>query len=253
MKRYVLSEHLKTRRTTLRKMMVFIPFLCALVACGFNSMGGPEVTKWTLVTILNQWALMWMPALIALLTGLRHSHEQKSTGYKTIYSFPIDLRASWLSKMLLMSVYSFFATALLGLMIGLLSLMQSYETGLQVSLLDIYAALALCWVLTLWQIPFYSWLVRKVNFFILIIVNCALSIGLGALPAPYKLWWLSPWSWPLRMEAPLLQLHPNGIPLKVGSPLLDGSVIPIAIALSLLLFGLMLPLTSRAFQHREVL
>lgn len=252
MKRYILSEHLKTRRTTLRKMMIFIPILCTLVGYGFSAMGGPQVVNWTLLTMMNQWALLWMPALIALLVGINHNLEERSTEYKTIFSFSINLQTSWFSKNAVLAFYSLFSTLLLGLFITLLGLTGAFDTELA-SFTNIILALFLCWLLTLWQIPFYLWLVRKVNFFILMIVNCILGIGLGAVTAPEKWWWANPWGWSLRLEASLLKLHPNGIPLVENSPLLDRSVLPIGIILSLMLLGVILYLTSQSFKRREVL
>jgi ABC-2 type transport system permease protein len=252
MKQYIISEHLKTKKTVLRKLVLFIPALCALVTYSFNALGGEETIPQTLVTILNHWSLLWMPALIVLLTGLLHNHEKKSTQYKTIIGFPINLQSSWLAKSFLIASYTFFATCILGILISFLRFIIMSNVTQPVSLLNIYISLFFSWFLTLWQIPVCLWLAKKINYFILVIVNCIINLELGAGRAPSSNWWLSPWSWPLRVDAPLLRLHPNGIPLDSTSPLLSFNVIPIAVISACLLCILALFFTRKALVKYEV-
>lgn len=252
MKQYIISEHLKTKKTVLRKLVLFIPVLCVLVTYSFNALGGEETIPQTLVTILNHWSLLWMPALIVLLTGLIHNHEKKSTQYKTIIGFPIHLQSSWLAKSFLIAGYTFFSICVLGLLILLLRFIVMPHLVQPVSMLNIVISLFLSWLLTLWQIPVCLWLAKKINYFILIIINCIVNLELGTGYATSENWWVIPWSWPLRVDVPLLRLHPNGIPLDSTSTLLSFNVIPIAVISACVLYILALFFTRKALVKYEV-
>ncbi|MNI60879.1 hypothetical protein D3C73_1161190 [compost metagenome] len=87
----------------------------------------------------------------------------------------------------------------------------------------------------------------------------AASIGLGVagmfagvIAAPGPNWLYVPWSWALRLMCPVAGVHPNGVPLESGSPLLDTSVIPVGIAVSLLFFAASSWLTGMWFARKEV-
>lgn len=74
----------------------------------------------------------------------------------------------------------------------------------------------------------------------------------GVLTAPKPNWLYVPWSWPLRLMSPVAGVNPNGVPLLPGDPLLDTSVIPAGIAVSLLFFAACSWLTGVWFARREV-
>ncbi|MNO03291.1 hypothetical protein D3C81_2239470 [compost metagenome] len=74
----------------------------------------------------------------------------------------------------------------------------------------------------------------------------------GVYAAPGPNWIYIPWSWPLRLMCPVAGVHPNGVLLPAGDPLLDPSVIPIGIAVSLLFFVCSSWLTGLWFARREV-
>ena len=85
------------------------------------------------------------------------------------------------------------------------------------------------------------------------------SIGLGlfgmvagVLAAVKSVWFLVPWSWSLRLMCPVVGVHPNGVRLAIGDPLLDPSVIPIGILVSLAFFVALSALTGLWFSKREV-
>ena len=68
-----------------------------------------------------------------------------------------------------------------------------------------------------------------------------------------KSWWfVIPWSWGTRMMCPVLQLAPNGVMLEAGDPLLDTSVLPVGIILSIAAFFAVTGLTALWFQRREL-
>ncbi len=249
---YLISENLKTKKTILRKLLISIPLLCAGIALIFDFLGFGYFTNNSIFTSLNHWSLSWMPTLIVFLTGMLHKIEQNSTGYKTIFSFPIDLKKSWIAKITILALFTLIASIFLGILVTILNISLSNKDVLVVPFYNCLIAIIISWLTSLWQIPLCLWLSRKINFFILLILTYSINLELGASRAPSSLWWLFPWSMPLRLQCPLLHHHPNGLPLDSNSALLDPSVIPVGIVLGIFLFLILVLLTSYSFKKSEV-
>lgn len=253
MNKYLFSEALKTKRTLLRKSLIFVPILCVSIAYIFSYLGGEGSVKLVFVTSLNHWSLIWMPALIVLITGMFHNLEKNDTEYKAIFSFPISLRKSWISKIILLSSFTLLASTFLGILFIMLKLTMIKTPTDSTPFYNCFISIIISWIATLWQIPLCLWLSRKVNFFLLMFISCAANLELGAGKAISSLWWLYPWSWPLRLQSPLLRLHPNGLPIKESnSPLLSQLVIPQGILLGILIFLILLIVTSFSFEKSEI-
>ncbi len=61
----------------------------------------------------------------------------------------------------------------------------------------------------------------------------------------------NPYSWATRLMCPLIGVHPNGIVLNQGDPLLNGDVIGIGIILSMVSFSILLFITGKLFEKKE--
>ena len=249
---YLKSEILKTKRTNIRKILLMIPLLCSLLALGFNFLSGdPEIISLSAETIINHWGILWLSVFIALTAGLLNNLERKSTNFKTIIALPINLQKKEMSRVLLVTGFVMVGSLLLIAAIGLTSLLIQTSPYL-VPLSSCFLAVILMFVTSLWQIPFCLWLSRKTNFFITLLLNSMLNLSLGTLFAPTEDWWFIPYSWHLRVQMPLTQLHSNGIPLPQNDELLSYSVIPIALVLSVLFFLVLTLITVRSFNKIEV-
>lgn len=251
MNAYLRAEWLKTKHTTLRKMTVLIPAVCLLMAGGFCLLGGMEVIRLADVTTLNHWALVWLPAAVALLAGLLHKLERKSTGYRTVFGSPVNPAKVWLAKNISIAALLLLASLLLWIGVAVFDLLfLGTETSAD-TLLRCLIALLVSWTAVLWQIPLYLWLAQKISYFALILLSCGLSILAGTEYAPESNWWAVPWAWVLRLQAPLLKLHPNGIPLEAGSPLLQYDGFPQAILISVVLLAAVAVLSTALFTGRK--
>jgi ABC-2 type transport system permease protein len=252
MKKYLIAENLKTKRTMLRKMLIFIPILGAFLGSIFDFLGVGYFTTNTIFTTINYWSLLWMPALIALSTSMLHKLEQVSTGYKTIFSFPIDLKKSWISKIIVLAMFTLAASAFLGMLIIILNLVFTKSETVTVPFYNCFIAIITSWLTSLWQIPLCLWLSKKINFFMLLLGTCALNMELGADMATSSSWWLCPWSLPLRLQCPLLHRHPSAMPLQPNSALFNQWVIPVGIILGISLFLILVIFTTYSFKKSEV-
>ena len=248
---YLKSEILKTKRTTIRKIVWIIPIIGSLLALSFNALGGPEITKLSVETITNHWGIIWISVLIALTAGLLNHLEKKSTKFKTIIGLPINLQRKEVSRILFVSGLIAIGSLLLIIMILLISLFIPSAPALA-PLSSCVLAVFLTFIVTLWQVPFCLWLSRKTNFFITLLVNSMLNLNLGAFFAPTDNWWMIPYTWHLRILMPLTKLHSNGIPLTRNDELLSYSVVPIALLLSLLFFFILTFATVKSFNKIEV-
>jgi ABC-2 type transport system permease protein len=252
MNKYLIAENLKTKRTMLRKILIFMPILCTILSFTFDFLGFGYFTADSVFTSINHWSLLWMPALIALTTSMFHKLEQNSTGYKTIFSFPIDLKKSWISKIILLSSFTLISSIFLCVILTILNMIF---TRTQINSVPFYYCLIAAiigWLTSLWQIPLCLWLSKKINLFVLLLGTCAANMELGATCAPSSLWWLSPWAFPLRLQCPILHHHPNGLPLEPGSSLLNPSVISVGILIGIFLFLILITFTTYSFKKSEV-
>lgn len=251
MKSYLQAEFLKLKHSTIQKMIIMVPLICMIMAGGFCALGGPEIVKLADITTLNHWGLIWLPASVALLAGLSHKLEEKSTGYQTIYGLPISPAKVWAAKNLAIAVALLIASILLWVFICIFDMIF---IGAQLSmgtLLRCLAAAFISWIAVLWQIPLYLWLSQRISYFVLILLNCGLSILVAPIYAIQTNWWAVPWAWILRLQAPILGLHPNGIPLEAGSVLLSYTGFTAAIAISIVLMIAVTILSMWSFSKRK--
>lgn len=248
---YLKSEILKTKRTKIRKIVFIIPVICTLLAIGFNVLGGSEIVRLSVETIINHWGIIWISVFTAITAGLLNNLEKKGTNFKTMIGLPINLQGKELSRILVVTGFIAIGSLLLIIFLILTSLLIQGTPQLA-PLSSSILAVFLTFVITLWQVPFCLWLSRKTNLFLTLLVNSMLNLNLGATFAPTDDWWMIPYSWHLRMLMPLTQLHANGIPLPKDDELLNYSVVPIAVILSVLFFSILTFVTVKSFNKIEV-
>ena len=109
---------------------------------------------------------------------------------------------------------------------------------------------AVLWIgLSLWQIPLWLFVNQWLGFAAGILLGMVCNIGLGILGAPTNWWLLNPFSYISRLMCPVLKILPNGLPAEPGSQtffpgVLDASVIPLGLGISLALFLAVWALTA---------
>lgn len=245
MGKYILTEVLKTKQTTIRKMTMLVPGICFILATGFCALGGAEILLLTDITIVNHWGLVWLPALVALLCGLSIKQEKKAGEFKMIFGSPVKAVFVWAAKCITIAGITLAATLILWIFISVFDLAFIHNTA---KLGNVLGALLMSWLGALWQIPIYLFLAQKMSYFLLLIINCGLSITIAPIYSVKGNWWTIPWAWVLRFQAPILALHPNGIPLESNSMLLRYDGFPQAIVLGILVLGTAVCLTALLFK-----
>lgn len=85
-----------------------------------------------------------------------------------------------------------------------------------------------------------------------VLINVGIGIVLGIFAVTEDFWWACPYSWAMRLMCPVLGILQNGTLALQDDALLNPSVLPIGIALSAVLFLLLLTVTANWFQRQEV-
>ena len=135
-----------------------------------------------------------------------------------------------------MAVYSLLSTLVLSAAVVICGLITS--SGEDPHLSDTLPGSMVCWLSSLVLIPVQLWAATWKGVFLSMGIALA-GMFAGVLAAPKSYWAAVPWSWATRLMCPIIGVHPNGIVLEPGSPLLDSSVIPVGMILSVstFLFG----------------
>lgn len=237
MRNYIKAENLKFKRTFSRKMIIIVPLLNIGLSFLLN-------TQYFVPGTFNWWSIIFMPVMLALLCSLSHQKEKKASNYNSTYSLPIDLGKLWFSKIMVIMTYSLLSQlAFLVFMYGMGFVIPNFTF---ISLSTISASLLL-WVTSLWQIPLCLMVAKKFGGTAAVMLNLFGTLVLGIMPASSSFWWVSPWSWPIRMMCPTIGIHPNGTYLEINNPLLSWWVIPPAVIIAILLFMILSFLTSHLF------
>ena len=147
-----------------------------------------------------------------------------------------------------MAVHTLLATLVLAISVVLAGLFTAKSA---VPWTEIITASIVLWVVSLAFIPIQLWAATwKGTFFSMAIGFVGMLAGAFAAATSY--WIYVPWSWTTRLMCPIIGVKPNGLLLEATDPLRNGSVIPIGIGLSLVVFVAITMITAIWFNKREV-
>lgn len=245
------AENLKYKRSFAKKLVFIAPFFFVLFA-GYILLKIPAGQKMSWnhfpVLVFNWWPLIFIPLGTALLCSLSEMRERKAGNYRNFRTHDINPFLLWGGKTAVLAFYLLLSSVT----VIFITLPSTVISGQGVAASGrIIAASLLIWLVSLSLIP--------IQLFAAAWKGTVVSMGLGfvgmitgVLMAPSSLWLVNPWSWALRLMCPVIGVHPNGVTLTAGDPLLDFSVIPVGIAVSLLFFVISILLTGFWFSKREV-
>ncbi|KYO68575.1 lantibiotic immunity ABC transporter MutE/EpiE family permease subunit [Thermovenabulum gondwanense] len=245
------AEYLKYRRTFSRRLVTSGPLIFILIAL-LQKLFIPDgfIKTWQLLLsqFYNWWAVVFIPIGTALFAALVQLQEKRAGNYWSLYTRDISLPALWTAKVLVMAMHTGLVTAVLILATFLSGLFIAEEN---IPRFKILAGGFILWVSSLDLIPLQLWVALKKG----AVASAALGfLGLiaGVLAAPKTYWIFVPWSRPIRLMCPIIGVHPNGIFLKPGDPLLNSSVILPGIASAIVSFAIFTILTAIWFNKKEV-
>jgi lantibiotic protection ABC transporter permease subunit, MutE/EpiE family len=251
MSKMIASELLKYKRSFAGKLALIAPMFFGVYGLVLHLYLPEQASlSWDLLLsmVFNWWPVLFVPLGIALLCTLAENREKRAGNYRSIYSNNISLSKLWFSKIVAVGLYMLLSSVVLMIVVLALGYWKAEGT---LPLLSIVEASLLIWLLACSLIPLHLFLAARFGVFAGLISGVAAML-LGVLSAPESYWLFVPWSWATRLMAPVIGVHPNGVTLSPGDPLLDASVIPIGIGASLLFLVLSALITGFWFARREV-
>ncbi|MBU3218449.1 lantibiotic immunity ABC transporter MutE/EpiE family permease subunit [Clostridium estertheticum] len=240
MLKYLQAENLKNKRTFIKKLIFLAPMVTFIIAL--------SSVMWFQANSFNWWYMMILPGYISLMAVMTNEKEEKKLRYRAVFGLPISLKKVWISKVLANGIYMTLSCMILsvGIILG------GYYFSIIIPFSRVIVAVALIAVTSLWQIPLCMFLAKKLGMLGAILINVGGGSVLGALTAVRSIWWICPYSWTARIMCPILGYLPNGLKAEIGSSILSPVVIPIGLILSLILFALLLIVTTNWFEKQEV-
>ncbi len=245
------SELLKYKRTLTKKLILIIPlFFSIQAAAGVGLMPKDIVRNWNLVISMafNIWTTVFLPLGMALFAFLVDNQERKAGNYRSLRVHRTSPISIWVGKISVMAFHTLLSSIMLSVSIFISGIITA--TG-QIPLKHIFEAAIVSWLVSLTLIPIQLFAATwKGLFFSMAIGFIGLVAGVASAPTSY--WFFIPWAWGTRLMCAIIGVHPNGTLLEYGSKLLDPSVIPVGIVISLLFFITITAITAFWFNRREM-
>jgi len=241
------SERLKYKRTFAKKLVYIAPFFFVLYAIITMPTINSEYNYFE-YTVFNWWPLIFAPLGTSLIASLSAMREKKSGNYRSLRCYDISIIRIWFSKIIVIAYYTLLSTIEFILLLIILKFIL--PNSISSATVVILASLTI-WITSLAYIPIGLFFAERFGTVISIIVS-VIGIVLGVVMASESYWMYIPWSWGMRLMCPIVGVHPNGVPLEKGSLLLDPSVIPMGIAISIVIFVLLSFVTAFWFSRKEV-
>lgn len=214
---YIKAENLKFKRSLFRKLIIFIPAALVLISMIFIflkiGLGGFSSS------LVCNWCMPVASLSIVILCHLVNNKDQKHK-YRTLYSLPIDLKKTFISKSLLVAL-NFLLISLLLMVITIISEFIQSGVLVAISLTGYYIlGYSLLWLSLLWLIPFCLFLDQKVGFVGSVIINLFASALGGLFFSLTPIFWFFPYSWSARFMVTIFGILPNGLPIGADSRLI---------------------------------
>ncbi|MBS4535122.1 hypothetical protein GOQ29_05750, partial [Clostridium sp. D2Q-14] len=195
----------------------------------------------------NWFPLLIGPILLALITSHSVTREKKGKISDLHHSMGINPQKSWLSKIIVNSL-DLSIIYLINLIIALC--LETFLYGNTGRIGQIILTGISLIIVNIALIPFSMFISSVSNQFITIMANFLLTF-IAVYPIAVSDYWFSfPWAYSLRIVAALLGIHPNGTFLPSHSPLLDSSVVPVSLILSIVIFLITTYLTQFYYNRK---
>lgn len=243
------SEYLKHKKTFTKKLIILAPLMTILASLLVQ-------WKYLIMESYNIWAILFLPFTIALLAALWGLQEKKAGNYRNLLIHNVKPQRIWFGKIWTMAIHTLFASlALMILLIIFYSILSNIYPilfrGINISFAQIVVGIFVIWLTTLTLIPIELWVSAWGGILPSIAIGI-IGFLVGVMYAAKSYWLFIPWSYAARLMCPIMKIGPNAVALNPGDPLLNSSVIPVGIVLSVLTFIFFSYITSLWFAKREV-
>ena len=217
----VRSELLKMRHSFSMKLIFAAPFVTVLVGFLLSS----NAVQYS---AYDWWYTMILPIVVALWAAGTVTRE-KNTGLQNIVCLPCSSTKIWIGKGLALAVTLFVSN----LFIWLITTVTASFTTMHITPLVSLIGCMLLFLTYLWQLPFAMLLTSKIGYLPSVLISFVANILSSSVFAEKECFFANPYAIPARVVCPFFKIHPNGLPIENGSPLLAVEYIFPALAVSL--------------------
>lgn len=226
----IAAEWLKHRRTFTRQLVLLAPLGLTLLPLVLALLHD-SLRTWEMVlaTTYNWWTVLAVPIGGALLAALSAWQDERWGGWRAMRVRPTAPAALFGAKFAVLAIHTLLASLLLMLL--------TFGQGLvlasgPVPWVKLVTGALLPWVAALPVLALQLWVASITNFAVSTLLG-VVGFVVGVATAKDPTWVYVPWAWAVRITVPVLGVHPNGIPLSSGDPLLDLGVVSMAVGLAL--------------------
>ncbi|MCR3758626.1 lantibiotic immunity ABC transporter MutE/EpiE family permease subunit [Clostridium felsineum] len=237
----IISEHMKFKRTFIKKIDFAVPIILLLISAVINE--GHFIQSGS----YSYWYTIIFPCILALICGEIVNKDLKKMKYRVIMSMPLDPAKSWISKIIVAIWFSFTACAIFFIATTIGGIIY----GPQFSILTSIEASFVIFLTTLWQIPLNLFLTDKFGNIITLIFNLVCTSFIGVLLAVKSIWLIFPYDITSRLMCPIINVLPNALPASAHDPLKNSAVMLPGITISIILFIIISYLTALWFRKKE--
>lgn len=190
-------------------VLILISIVFLFIGIGLGGFSSAIVCNWCMP--IASLSVMFLCHLV--------NNKDKKHGYRTLYSLPIDLKKTFISKTILIALN----LLVISLLLSFITIISEWvSSGILAAISQTgYYILGYCllWFSLLWQIPFCLFLDQKVGFVGSVIINLLASALGGLFFSLTPLFWYFPYSWPARVMVTLFGVLPNGLLVETDSRL----------------------------------
>lgn len=236
----VKAEILKQRRSFNNKVIWLIPIVLvalALFILPFNFYEG----------MMNWWYITFLPFIFTYVSASLVRKDQKKNTHGLL-AIVEDKKKLWYAKVVTAFVYLVIANIIFEVIV----LISSKLLGFSIATGEMIVGLLVLCITFAWQLIAWMHLAQKVGEGICVLLSVICNLVIAALCAPGCYWWI-PVAIPARLMCPILGIMPNGCLVgEYAKALASSSVIVPGIAISCFLFALLLVLSAKAYEKKEV-
>ncbi|QAV33350.1 ABC-2 type transport system permease protein [Fervidobacterium changbaicum] len=247
---YLKAEFLKYKRTPIKKLFYFVPIMVSLtvVLIMLNSPKSfMEPGAFIIATSYNWWTVLFMPLSIAFIVGLASVMERKAGNYKIFVLRNLSLKGIWMSKILTISVLMLCSVIIFSVLVAA---SQKVFAG-WIATKEIVISTFIIWFGSISLVPIYLFFGTKFGLAGSILIGFLGSLS-GPLTATEQYWFLNPFSIVIRTLCPIIKVHPNGVLLPDGDPLITTTSVTMGMISSLIFFLVLSAITSLWFEKEAV-
>lgn len=236
----IISEHMKFKRTFIKKIAIIAPILSILASALLEAQ-----TSYIEQGSYNNWYTTIFPGILPLICAGVINKDSKKLKNRAILCLPFDPAETWISKILVCIWFSFLSCVTFFIVITFAKFSRINE----IPILNSIEASLLIFITTLWQIPLCLFITDRLGTVSSLLINFIFTI-IGVVLAP-SIGIVFPYSITSLIMCPVISVLPNATYAPANSPLKNSSVILPGVVITVALFIVLSILTSLWFRKKE--